>query len=82
MKGIKQLRNEDDTQIAAESDGTFNNHLYSGVGKTPFQPSTQCTYTVVGNETPLRQILAIETAVGCQIPVGSTAAAGLSQEHS
>ncbi len=42
-----------------EGDGLFNNPLYSGVSKTPFQPATQCTYIMAENSTTSKQIVAI-----------------------
>ena len=35
--------------------------LYSGVGKTPFQSSTQAIYLVAENETPKHQIINVQT---------------------
>ena len=35
--------------------------LYSGVGKTPFQSSTQAIYLVAENETTKHQIINVET---------------------
>ena len=29
----------------------YNNNLFSGVGKTPYQPATQCSYNVAENVT-------------------------------
>ena len=45
------LREQPERDIATQSDGMFNNPLYSGIEKTPFQPATQCSYSVVENET-------------------------------
>lgn len=47
--------------ISIESDGIFNNPLYSGVGKTPMQPATQACYIVAENVTNRRQIVALST---------------------
>ncbi|CAG2251503.1 CTRB [Mytilus edulis] len=33
------------------ADGMYNNPIYSGMGKTPFQPVTQCTYNMLENNT-------------------------------
>ena len=41
-------------------DGVYNNNLYSGVGRTPFQPATQCIVTVAENITPRKQLVAVE----------------------
>ena len=43
--------------INIESDGTYNNRLSSGVGKTPMQPATQVTYLACENETPNKYIV-------------------------
>lgn len=62
LKLINQLRGRPENQIAIQADGLYNNALYAGVGKTPFQPATQCTYTVAENVTSKKQIIALETA--------------------
>ena len=51
LRTINLLRGQPETEIAVQSDGMFNNPLYSGIGKTPFQPATQCSYSVVENVT-------------------------------
>ena len=61
LKKINKLRNRPEHQIVVQADGQFNNPLYSGAGKTPFQPGTQCTYTVAENMTSKKQIIALET---------------------
>lgn len=43
--------------INIEADGTYNNRLSSGVGKTPMQPATQTTYLVAENVTSNREII-------------------------
>ena len=43
------------------SDGTYNTGLYAGVGGTPFQPSSQCTFIVAENQTCQKQIIGVET---------------------
>lgn len=60
LKTINRLRGRPANEIAIQSDGVFNNPLYSGVGKTPFQPATQCSYSVVENITPKKQVIAIQ----------------------
>ena len=56
---INKYRNQTNPNaIDIEGDGIFNNKLYSGVGKTPFQPSTQTVYMVAENSTPDKQIIA------------------------
>ena len=51
LKTISKWRNRPEDQVAVEADGMYNNSLYSGMGKTPFQAGTQCTYTVAENVT-------------------------------
>ena len=48
-----------DTPIDIETDCRYNNPVYSGVGKTPFQPATQCTQLVVENSTSRKQVVAV-----------------------
>lgn len=60
LKKINQLRGKPENEIPVQSDGIYNNNLYSGVGKTPFQPATQCSYVVAENVTPKKQIIALE----------------------
>ena len=47
--------------IPAEGDGTFNNGLFSQVGKTPFQGATQATFTVSENLTSKKTIISART---------------------
>lgn len=61
LKTINKFRNRPEHEIHIQADGQYNNNLYSGVGKTPFQPATQCTYTVAENMTEKKQIIALET---------------------
>ena len=60
LKTINLLRGQPAGEISVQSDGVFNNALYSGIGRTPFQPATQCCYTMVENITPKKQVIAIE----------------------
>ena len=60
LKTINLLRGMPETEISVQCDGMFNNPLYSGIGKTPFQPATQCSYSVVENVTSKKQVIAIE----------------------
>lgn len=45
--------------IMVEGDCRYNNALFSGVGKTPYQPGTQAVYTVSENVTAQKQILQV-----------------------
>lgn len=56
MRGLKSPEN-----IHVQSDGMYNNPLYSGVGKTPFQPATQMVYSVAENETKNHDIISLVT---------------------
>lgn len=60
LKTINRYRNLPENEIAVQSDGLYNNSLYSGVGRTPFQPATQCSYIVAENVTNQKQIIAME----------------------
>lgn len=62
LRKLNILRGKrDPSTIAVEGDGRYNNPLYSGGGKTPFQPATQLTYTMSENETPRKQTIAVFT---------------------
>lgn len=45
--------------IRAEGDGRYNNPLFGAIGRTPFQPATQATYTVCENMTESKKIIAL-----------------------
>ena len=55
LQSFKSLCGKDTKAVNVQADGCYNNALYSGVGKTPFQPSTQAIYVVAGNETNKKQ---------------------------
>ena len=50
---------ESNAPVMVEADGRYNNALQAGAGKTPFQPATQCVYTVCENQTVDKQIIGI-----------------------
>ncbi|VDI21388.1 Hypothetical predicted protein [Mytilus galloprovincialis] len=57
---INKLRGKENPHaISVQMDGMYNNPLYSGVGRTPFQPATQTIYTAAENETSKHNILAL-----------------------
>ncbi|CAC5371163.1 unnamed protein product [Mytilus coruscus] len=57
---INKLRGKENPHaISVQMDGMYNNPLYSGVGRTPFQPATQTVYTAAENETSKHNILAL-----------------------
>ncbi|VDI14341.1 Hypothetical predicted protein [Mytilus galloprovincialis] len=51
IKEINILRGDNPNIINIQADGMYNNPIYSGMGKTPFQPATQCTYNMLENNT-------------------------------
>lgn len=61
LKLINDMRGHAQNQIDIESDGCYNNPLYSGVGKTPFQPATQSCYVVVENMTDKKLVINLVT---------------------
>lgn len=60
LKEINKYRGLPQNVINVQADGMYNNNLYSGVGKTPFQPATQASYTVAETITSKKQIVAAE----------------------
>ena len=59
---VNKFRNTSNpAAIDVEGDGLYNNPLYSGVGRTPFQPATQCSYIMVENSTPEKKIISLVT---------------------
>lgn len=60
---LKQIQTRDGKRnpnvINVQSDGMYNNNLYSGVGKTPFQPATQVIYSLAENITPQHEIVGL-----------------------
>jgi len=68
LQRIEHLKDLNETRalprnhpITVESDGTYNNKMFSGVGKTPFQAGTQATYLTCENTTPQKKIIAVGT---------------------
>ena len=61
IRKINLYKNQPENEISGECDGVYNNSLYSGVGRTPFQPATQAVLSFAENETVVKQILAIQT---------------------
>ena len=60
VKTVNKIRGMPENEITVQADGIYNNSLFSGVGKTPFQPATQCSYIVAENVTPKKQVIALE----------------------
>ena len=61
LRSLNILSGKNPASVNVQADGCYNNALYSGVGKTPFQPSTQAIYLVAENETPKHQIINVQT---------------------
>ena len=59
LKKINKLRGRPENEINIQADGIYNNSLYSGVGKTPFQPATQCSYVIAENMTDKKQVISL-----------------------
>ena len=47
------------TPIRVEGDARYNNSMFSGVGRTPFQAATQVTYTMCENVTNRKKIISV-----------------------
>ncbi|CAG2241204.1 unnamed protein product [Mytilus edulis] len=61
LKTINKMRGHPESHIDVEGDGCYNNPLYSGIGKTPFQPATQSCYVVVENMTDKKLVINLVT---------------------
>ena len=61
LRLINSLRGKNPAAVNTQADGCYNNSLYSEVGKTPFQPSTQAIYLFAENETGRNQIINLQT---------------------
>ncbi|VDI17826.1 Hypothetical predicted protein [Mytilus galloprovincialis] len=55
------MRGHQESHIDVEGDGCYSNPLYSGIGKTPFQPATQSCYVVVENMTDKKLVINLVT---------------------
>ncbi|CAC5417818.1 unnamed protein product [Mytilus coruscus] len=51
LKEINIRRGDNPNIINIQADGMYYNPIYSGMGKTPFQSATQCTYNMLENNT-------------------------------
>ena len=71
-KDIKAIREElkhlneivgkpKDCPLPAETDATYNNSIYSGIGKTPMQAGTQVTTLVAEGLTAEKKIISVRT---------------------
>ena len=59
---LNEIRGEADPRtISVEGDAAYNNPIYAGVGKTPFQAATQATYIMAESTTKNRDIIALCT---------------------
>lgn len=60
LTDLNKLRGfEESHPVSVSGDARYNNRLDSGAGKTPAQPATQSVYTITSNETPGKEILAV-----------------------
>ena len=59
LKEVQRQKGCSENVIDVQSDGLYNNNLYSGVGKTPFQPATQVIYSMAENITPQHDIIGL-----------------------
>jgi hypothetical protein len=59
LKTINELRGTSRNIINTEGDCCYNSPLYSGVGRTPFQPATQCTYIMAEHVTREKKVIAL-----------------------
>ena len=60
VKTVNKIRGMPENEIIAHADRKYYKSLFSGVGKTPFQPATQCNYVVAENVTPKKQAVTLE----------------------
>lgn len=60
-QNINTTNRHPENEIDVEGDGCYNNPIFSGVNKTPFQPATQNCYVVIENMTDKKLILNIIT---------------------
>ncbi|CAG2254295.1 unnamed protein product [Mytilus edulis] len=57
---INTLRGRKDPgSVSLQADGAYNNALYSGIGKSPFQSATQVVYSVAKSETEDNSIIGV-----------------------
>ena len=61
LKTVNKLRGRSENEIDTQSDGFYLNNYYTGVGETPYAPSTQTVYTTAENQTEERQIIDVRT---------------------
>lgn len=60
LSEINEMRGQARHEISIQSDGLYNNSLWSGVTRTPYQPATQMAYVVAENVTGKHQIINVE----------------------
>lgn len=61
VKVINKMRGHPENEIDIEGDACYNNPIYSGVNKTPFQPATQSCYVLVENMTDKKLVVNLIT---------------------
>ena len=63
---IKKLPGAENAPVVClQGDGAYNNPLYAGAGRTPFQHATQVVYTVVAKNKLCSQLIQTEDNLKC-----------------
>ena len=60
VKTDNNIQGMHENEIHVQADGIYNNSLFSGVRKTPFQPEHQLSYIVEENVIPNKHFTALE----------------------
>lgn len=61
IKVINKMHGHPTNELDLEGDGCYNNPIFSGVNKTPFQPATQSCYVIVENMTDKKLVINLIT---------------------
>ena len=61
LKEVNKMRGHPMNEIDVEGDACYNNPIFSGVNKTPFQPATQSCYVLVENMTDKKLVVNLIT---------------------
>ena len=59
LNKVQEMRGQSGDPILVEGDARYNNTLWSGAGKTPYQPATQTVYTMAENLTSKKKIIGV-----------------------
>jgi hypothetical protein len=74
LLNLNKIRGFDESHpISVSGDARYNNRLESGVGKTPFQPTTQSVYCISENDCMKAQVCLLTriTHVHLRLQVGN-----------